>query len=321
MTRVETGARLHFGFQNLALAHERLYGGVGVALAEPRVVLDVERAEELTCPDPELEPYARDAVDLLDVAGARVDVEERFDRHVGLGSGTQLALACLVGIADAYDRPVDPRATAPELGRGGRSGVGVATFESGGFVVDAGHPTRRFTGQPPDAGTWTVPQPVVQRSVPENWRFVLLTPDVGSGQSGENETESMQTVVQRANPGIADEIATLLVRQLLPAVVEEDLQAFGEAVARLGRLNGAWYADEQGGVYRPPAGRLLETLESSSAIAGVGQSSWGPTVYAITDREGSEAATRVARRALTKTNVDGTISVVAPRNDGATVTR
>ena len=27
MVTVETGARLHAGFQNLALAHDRLYGG------------------------------------------------------------------------------------------------------------------------------------------------------------------------------------------------------------------------------------------------------------------------------------------------------
>jgi beta-ribofuranosylaminobenzene 5'-phosphate synthase len=321
MPRVETGARLHFGFQNLALAHNRLYGGLGVALDEPRVVLDVEQAEELHCPDAELEPYARDVLAVLDVDGAHITVEDRFERHVGLGSGTQLVLACLVGIANAYDESVDPRASAPDLGRGGRSGVGVATFLDGKFVIDAGHPTWRFTNQPPDAGTWDVPRPIVQQALPEEWRFVLVTPDVESGRSNENERESIQAVVKRADPGIADEIATLITRQLLPAVVEKDLAAFGEAVARLGRLNGAWYADEQGGVYRPPAGRLLETLESSSVISGVGQSSWGPTIYAITDRENTETATRVAKRALTKTNVDGTIRVVAPRNEGVSVTR
>ncbi|ERH14109.1 MAG: hypothetical protein J07HB67_00071 [halophilic archaeon J07HB67] len=31
--RVTTGGRLHFGFGNLSLAHERLYGACGVAVA------------------------------------------------------------------------------------------------------------------------------------------------------------------------------------------------------------------------------------------------------------------------------------------------
>ena len=318
MATVETGARLHFGFQNLALAHERLYGGVGVTLAEPRVVLSAKPDSTVACEDPEVEPFVADAVAALDVPGACVTVEERFERHAGFGSGTQLALATLVAVARAHDEYADARTYAPKLGRGGRSGVGVATFENGGFVVDAGHPTERFTSQPPEEGSWTVPRPLVQRDLPTDWRFVLVTPD-GEGKSGKPEEQSMRSVVERADPGIADDIAQLLTRRLLPAVAERDIAEFGVAVARLGRLNGAWYADEQGGVYRPPAGQLIDRLGDSPVVYGVGQSSWGPTVYGVTREPAVEEARAVTEDAVDDVGCEATVRTVAPRNTGATL--
>jgi beta-ribofuranosylaminobenzene 5'-phosphate synthase len=319
MVTVETGARLHFGFQNLSLAHGRLYGGVGVGLREPQVVLTAERADTVRCDD-EVESYLRAAVDALGVEGAAVGVEHCFERHAGLGSGTQLALATLLAVARAHDVPADPRERAPELGRGGRSGVGVATFEGGGFVVDAGHTTAQFTTAPPDRGDWTVPEPLGRWRLPERWRFLLVTPG-GEGPSGPPEDQRMRTAVERADPGIADEIATLLTRKLLPAVVEGDLDEFGTAVSRLGRLNGAWYADEQGGVYRPPAGDLVATLEGSSAVAGAGQSSWGPTVYGVTSVDRRSPAVEAGERALAEAGVEGTVRVVAPATEGARLRR
>jgi len=319
MTRVSVGSRLHFGFQNLSLAHRRLYGGVGVALAEPRLELRAERSETVDCDDEAAREYVAAVVDHLDVPGARVRVDDDLPRHAGLGSGTQLALASLVAVAGAYDRSVDPRAVAPELGRGGRSGIGVATFEGGGFVVDGGHPTELFTTAAPERGEWTVPPVVARHELPDDWRFVLVVPDVSDGRSGEEEDQSMRTVVERADPTLAEDVAQLVTQHLLPAVASGDRTAFGAAVNRLGRLNGAWYADEQGGVYRPPAGELVAGLADESAVAGAGQSSWGPTVYALTGVDEAERVADAARDALTDTDHEGHVRVAAPRNHGAVV--
>ena len=318
MATVSTGARLHAGFQNLSLAHPRLYGGVGIGLATPRVVVEADTAGEFVCENAAVEPYLHLAAETLEVPGATVTVHERFDRHVGLGSGTQIALAVLVALARAYDRQVDPRDLAPALGRGGRSGVGVATFERGGFVVDAGHHTRRFTADPPETGDWTVPEPLLQRSLPETWRFLLVVPE-GEGLSGPEENSEMRAVSRGADPGIADDVAVLLTRELLPAVAEGDLESFGAALTRLGRLNGAWYADTQGGIYRPPAGRIAERLDDASPIAGVGQSSWGPTVYGVTEADRADRAREAGERALAETDITGSVQVVRPSTHGAVV--
>ena len=319
MATVETAARLHFGFQNLSLAHERLYGGIGVALAEPRLVVEAERDDGINCQDDRVAPYADRVVAELGVPGARVSFREGFDRHVGLGSGTQLALATLAGVAAAHNRAPAVRERAPAMGRGGRSGVGVAAFEAGGFVVDAGHPTERFTTDPPDPGEWTVPAVAVRHDLPSSWRFLLVVPDADSGRSGDDETESMRAVVENADPSVADELSTLLLRRLLPAAAEGRLEGFGDAVGAFGRLNGAWYADEQGGVYRPPAGRVIDALADRSAIRGVGQSSWGPIVYGVTDAARADRARTAAEDALGTAGVSGTVRTVRPRNEGARV--
>lgn len=319
MVRVTIGGRLHFGFQNLSLAHERLYGGLGVALESPTVSVEAVPADGVYCDDRCARAYANRTVDLLDVRGADVRVTETLPSHVGLGSGTQLALAVFAAIAHAYDREPTVREYAPDLDRAGRSGIGVSTFERGGFVVDAGHPTERFTTARPARGDWSVPPIVTQHDVPERWRFVLALPDAEPGRSGDDEDASMRSVVERADPTIADDIASILLRRVLPAVAEDDPERFGGAVAEIGRRNGAWYADEQGGVYRPPVGELVTEIESSPAVFGAGQSSWGPSVYGVTTDELADEAVAVASSALDSAGVGGDVLLTSPRNRGASV--
>ncbi|GGL25644.1 beta-ribofuranosylaminobenzene 5'-phosphate synthase [Halarchaeum grantii] len=317
--RVSAGARLHFGFCNLSLATDRLYGSLGVALDDPRVVVDADPADAVRCEDAAAREAAERACDVLGVDGAAVAVRDSLPRHVGFGSGTQLALAVYAAVARAHDRDPRVREHAPALGRGGRSGVGVAAFESGGFVLDAGHPTERFTTERPPDGSWTVPGVSARHRIPDSWRFVLAVPDVEPGKSGADEDASMRDVVERADSSVADRIAGVVLRRVLPGVVDGDLAAFGDGIAEVGRLNGRWYADEQGGVYRPPAGALVETLREHAAVAGAGQSSWGPAVYALTDAAHATEVRAAASDALGEAGTGGDVRVVRAASDGARV--
>ena len=263
--------------------------------------------------------YATRAIDLLGVPGAALTVRSVLPRHAGLGSGTQLAATTLAAVAHAHGEAPAVRERAPALGRGGRSGVGVAAFEDGGFVLDAGHATARFTTDRPADGEWTVPPVAARHAVPADWRFLLVYPDVAPGRSGVDEDTSMRAAVEHADPGLADRVAGVVTRRVLPAAATGRAEAFGAAVERVGRLNGAWYADEQGGVYRPPIGGVVATLGESSAVFGAGQSSWGPVVYGVTDAERAESAAEAGRRALTAAGVDGTVAVVRATNEGARV--
>ena len=326
--RVTAGARLHFGFCNLSLARERLYGGLGVGLREPRVVVEAEPAGEVEAiggtdrndgSDGDIEPAARRAVSLLGVSGATVTLVEGYPRHVGLGSGTQFALATYVAVARAHGREPRVREHAPELGRGGRSGVGVGVFEEGGFCLDVGHPAERFTAERPVDGAWSVPPAGARHEIPPDWRFVVAVPGIEPGTSGEEEDAGMRATVEQADPQIADEISQVVTGRLLPAVAEGTHEEFGSAVREIGRLNGAWYANEQGGTYRPPLGAVLERMNASPAISGAGQSSWGPTVYGVTTAARAERGAAATRDALNEAGVGGGVSVRRPANVGARI--
>ncbi|MFW5939388.1 MAG: beta-ribofuranosylaminobenzene 5'-phosphate synthase family protein [Halolamina sp.] len=317
MARVETAGRLHFGFGNLSLAHDRLYGALGVALDQPGSIVEATPAEVVRCDHPEAAEYAERACSLLGAAGAAVSVEQEIPQHAGLGSGTQLALAVLAAVARAHDHAPAAREHAPALGRGGRSGIGVAAFEKGGFVLDAGHPAALFTADAPAVGEWEVPPVAARHPVPDYWRFLVVVPDAASGRSGDDEDAAMRRAVTDADPELADRIAGVVVRGVLPAIATGDAARFGDAVSEVGRLNGAWYADEQGGTYRPPVGSIVDALSGSSAIYGAGQSSWGPAVYGVTDADHAEAARTAGRSALASSGVDGEVYLARGRNRGA----
>ena len=315
--RVTAFARLHFGFCNLSLARARLYGSLGVGLDRPTVTVAATPADTVTCDHPTVREFGERAVSLLGVSGADLSVDGAFPRHVGLGSGTQFALATLAAVARAHDRTADARALAPELGRGGRSGVGVATFENGGFVLDAGHPTARFTTARPAVGEWSVPPVAARHPLPDDWRFLLVVPEAPVGPSGDDEDRSMRSVVESAPPSPSDRLAGVIARRVLPAITEGSAERFGAAVAEVGRLNGTWYADEQGGVYRPPAGELVASLDDEPAVYGAGQSSWGPVVYGVTDTDRAGAAREAGRDALDAAGVEGRVHLAEGRNCGA----
>jgi beta-ribofuranosylaminobenzene 5'-phosphate synthase len=316
MTRVQSAARLHFGFSNLSLSHSRLYGALGVALEGPTLSIRADPADAVDAPA-SIRGLVETVCSLLGVDGASITVESALPSHVGLGSGTQRALAVAAAVAGAHDRSVDVRRLAPSLGRGGRSGIGVGTFERGGFLLDAGHPTARFTTARPDDGEWTVPPVAARHRSPDDWRFLLVVPAVDPGRSGDAEDASIRTVIEDAEPALADRISGLITRGVLPAIAAGSADRFGEAVAEIGRLNGAWYNDEQGGVYRPPVGELVAALDAEPGVYGAGQSSWGPTVYGVTDAAHATAARRAGRAALEAAGVAGDVRVVAGRNHGA----
>ncbi len=67
------------------------------------------------------------------------NLKEIFPSHSGLGSGTQLSLAVAKAILEMNDHDLPIPKIAEIVGRGGTSGIGVASFESGGFILDSGH--------------------------------------------------------------------------------------------------------------------------------------------------------------------------------------
>jgi beta-ribofuranosylaminobenzene 5'-phosphate synthase len=304
--RVEAPARLHLGMLAVAGDGARRFGGLGVSVSRPAVVVEGQPANELSVEGADTEralTFARRCRDALGLeGGGHLRVVEVIPPHVGLGSGTKLALAVAQALAALHGRTVDVPTLANAAGRAARSAVGLWTFALGGLVVEGG--VRR--GE-------ECPGPLLMRhAVPDAWRIVLVVPNAEPGLSGVAEDQAFGRLVPSAERSAA--IAQLVLTSLLPALVERDLQEFGDALTRVQQLVGDAFAPVQGGRFHPRAGPLVEALLQAGA-AGAGQSSWGPAVYGVV---GSEAAGReLARRMEEVVGEEGSVEVVKVDNRGA----
>ena len=308
--RVEAPARLHLGMLAVAGDDARRFGGLGVAVSRPAVVLEAQPGDELSAEGAEAEralAFARRCREALGIdGGAHLRVVETIPPHVGLGSGTKLALAVAQALAALNGRAVDAPGLAEAAGRAARSAVGTWTFGLGGLVVEGGV-----------RGGEDRPAPLlVRHAMPDEWRIVLVVPNAEPGLSGAAEVQAFGRLVP--SPERSAAIAQLVLTSLLPALVERDLEEFGAALTRVQQLVGDAFAPVQGGRFHPRAGALVEALMRGGA-AGAGQSSWGPAVYGIV---GSEAAGRdLARRMEAVVAGEGRVEVVAFDNHGARVER
>ena len=283
---VTAPARLHFGMLDPAGIGSRRFGGCGVGVESPRVVVavSVRPGDELVAHGPQDERAiafagrARAAFGLR--GGLEVDVREAIPAHTGLGSGTKLGLAIARGVAELAGIAARPEALADASGRGVRSSVGCWTFAAPGLVVEAGVHDRD-----------SVSPLVVRHPMPEPWRCVLALPRLGEGLSGDAEERFFDQL--HAQPAGEPGVSRRLLTGLLPGLLAADIAEFGAALSEIQREIGSMFASRQGGVFHPLAASVVDALEALG-VGAVGQSSWGPAVYGIVD--GPEAAISVADR-------------------------
>jgi beta-ribofuranosylaminobenzene 5'-phosphate synthase len=310
IVRIEAPSRLHFGMLDLRGSLGRRFGGIGAGVAEPSLVIELERAERVIAEGPAAARAAEVARRFL-VAhgiadGARIRVHRAIPEHAGLGSGTQLALSVARGLAELYSLPTDVAQLATAAGRAQRSAIGTWLFAGGGFIVEGG---RRD-----DA---TQPAPLLTRlPIPASWRCVLAIPRSAAGVNGENEAQAFRTLPQAPERDV-ERVAHLVLMQLLPALVEADLEPFGRALTEIQHINGRWFAPAQGGPFAAGLSTELIARMPEWGARGVGQSSWGPAVYGLVD--GDEAAALLGARVREAINGTGDVYVNQFTASGAQV--
>lgn len=279
---VVANARLHLGFVDLTRRRARQFGSLGLALEAPQTrVVAAEAAREHvgSAGETALRAKAAPIAESMQLAlPSRLSLEQAIPPHVGLGSGTQMGLALAAAIAAWHGRTFPAAELARFAGRGRRSGIGIATFESGGFVVDAGRSARTAT------------PPVISRcDWPEDWRVLLIFDDLDQGLSGAKENTAFETLPGMST-AVANELAYLTLMVLLPALAEHDFSAFSRAVGRIQEANGAHFSTAQNGCYSSPrVAAVLEHLKAAG-FKGHGQSSWGPTGFVFCESEAAAQA-------------------------------
>jgi len=283
--RIQTPSRLHFGLLAWGPQSPRQFGGVGLMVEAPSLVLSAESARQWRAEGPlagrALEVAtgiaSRLSADGIDVPPCHVRIERAPAEHVGLGVGTQLSLAvarALFAVSELPDPSVEELSAL--TGRGQRSGIGLHGFAHGGLIVDGGR--RRPESAPPL---------LVRVGFPRDWAVLVIQPLGSPGLHGSDELRAFAGL-----PPIADRVTERLCRLvllgLLPAVQERDLESFGVALTELQQQVGQCFATAQGGIYaRPELAAIVADLRAQG-LHGVGQSSWGPTLYAFSTRPPDE---------------------------------
>jgi len=304
---VNAPSRLHFGLMSFGYASGRQYGGVGAMIDRPGLRLRISNAEHFDAEGPHAE-RVRAIVQTSEssqghegLPPCRIEVLEAPPDHVGLGTGTQLALAVAAGLQAWREQPpLDAAKLAHRTRRAERSAVGTYGFLMGGLIYERG----KLPGE--------IISPLAEHVVlPEAWRFVLIVPERERGLAGEQERaafDALPPVDEAIRRALADEIES----RMLPAARAGDFAAFGESLYRYGYQAGLCFAARQGGAFASPrVASLVEHLRGRG-VRGVGQSSWGPTVFALC-QDGREAAQIGQELAAT---VDAAQIVVAQASRG-----
>ncbi|HSN32830.1 MAG TPA: beta-ribofuranosylaminobenzene 5'-phosphate synthase family protein [Ideonella sp.] len=318
--RVVAPARLHLGFLDPAGSLGRPWGSVGLVIDGLPTEVEIAAAarDEFCAGDGlagELERAAEHVAGLRRHTGRnaplRLTLASAPPGHAGFGSGTQLALA--VGRAFARWQRIDVPTSeiARWLGRGLRSGVGIAGFDQGGLLVDGG------------PGADGSPAPLVARvELPADWRVVLVLDPRRRGLSGAEERHALATLPPLARAVAADLCHQVLMR-VLPGAAGNDFETFASGLTALQQRLGEHFAPAQGGSAwsSPAVGRAMAWIAEArgSAGAAIGQSSWGPTGFAVLPTPAAAEALLASARSARALDPALVVRVVRGCNRGARI--
>lgn len=322
---VRAPGRLHLGFLDPSGTLGRRFGSIGLVIDgfETEIELTASPRDQLHADTPaaraELDRAAEHIARLRERTGRREPLSLRLGRvlpaHAGFGSGTQLALAVGRAFVRWHGLEVDTPTLAQWLGRGLRSGIGIAGFDAGGLLLDGG------------PGRDGRPAALLSRvELPEAWRVIVVLDPRSRGLSGAQEREAIATLPPLPQAAAADICHQLLMR-VLPGAALDDFAAFAPGLNRVQQLLGDHFAPAQAGSAWTSAavGRLMQWWGETAGDAGgegaaIGQSSWGPTGFAVVPS--AAAAQRLIDAARATGVIDPALElhVVSARRRGAQVT-
>ncbi len=320
-------SRLHFGLFSVGQQVEWEYGGIGLIVQSPRTTVQVKHAATLTIrgssadacrvaihnwfvaqrADIVSSPLVPPTIDSIDDLPIEVIIQSQAPRHCGLGSGTQLALCVVVAIAKFLEVPLPgPVELATTVGRGKRSAIGSYGFFEGGFLVDRGKSPADLIA-PLDFRT----------DFPTQWPVLIAIQRDCAGMSGSIESAAFgqlpdSTTVQR------EYLIELVRDQIIPGVLTGDYDQFAKAIYQFGRTSGMYFQSVQGGPYNGAAVSDLVTSIREFGLPAVGQTSWGPAVFAIAAN--SDHADEVSKQINRRFGEKFEIIITQADNQGVRVT-
>jgi beta-ribofuranosylaminobenzene 5'-phosphate synthase len=312
--RIVAPAHLHIGNPDLSGDYGRLYGTLGFAIEEPKLILEASIGKR------KCDCERRDARKLFVILSQEykcnlsMHIEKEIPRHVGLGSTTPLYLA----INQAFEilcngnYNVDVKKIALKLGRGTISALGVYSYMYGGFLYDGGFTISRKGRM--------IPPLVFRTEVPKDIAIIVVVPEKPIKKIiklKEKEAEILERL-PRMDPHFADKLSRIILMGILPYLLEKNWEEAGRNITRFNRLLGEYWSIEQGGVYCcPEVEEIIDVMLSQKALFAA-QSSWGPTAYGAYPLSRARHVYQFVKRKLEELG-GGRIWITSVANSGARV--
>ncbi len=278
-TIVSAPCRIHFGLFHVPSMDSksesgtlRKFGGLGLMIQQPRIHV-VHKWSNVFSLSGSLKNRTAEFLEHTCPLEQVVIQADGPEEHTGLGVGTALGLA--VATAMCPDKTADELAVL--IGRGQRSGIGIHGFQHGGFIVDDG----KILDEPPR---------IAERlDFPESWPILLIRPRLSVRWYGENERSVFSRPRRyHETESITNRLRKIAFDEIVPSLKHGDYDRFAGSLTTFNRLAGTPFEADQNGPYAHPfLTEIIEHIQEWGG-SGIGQSSWGPTLFQIT-REPDEA--------------------------------
>ena len=285
-------ARVHVSLHQMSDAYTYSYGGFGFFLQDIGWRLKAKQANDteiLGNVENELRQlgicFLQELKHKLDGPDCTIEVKKSIPLHCGFGAKTSF----LCGILFAYCKLTDQLNKLTKLikltNRGGVSGIGINSINSGGFILD--------TGQKKDnTVTWAPSGSVCNNAIPNiisswkmpDWYVLLALPNTPKGMYGNDELQFFKRNLPLEKTDVL-ELAGLVLFELLPGISSSDFEVFCKALLKLQTIG---FKKKEWEVQSELTHKTANILYDEG-VQMVGLSSMGPLLYSIFQSNKSDA--------------------------------
>ena len=270
---IDSPARLHLGFMELNNSNPRVFGSIGLAITNFKFeqTIQLNKYFDVVCNDKSIKLRIEKIIKLFSknykIKKCRLTVSDFIPLHKGLGSGTQISLCTGFLLSNFNNLNLSIDNISKLLGRGQRSGVGVETFKSGGFIVDSGKQKNSIYP----------PQKLIDIKWPRDWQVILITNTNFSGLHGKKESNEF-TKLKNISSKFAKENCFNLLMKIIPGLIENDFCTFADGIQKIQENMSKIFYGNKNKFSNKNISKIFKFIREKE-YTGFGQSSWGPTSF------------------------------------------
>lgn len=270
---IDAPARIHIGFLNLDKESSRQFGSLGLTISDFSFKISIEKSYKtmINSKSIEIKSKIESILKILkkkyDLSNCTISVLSEIPAHKGLGSGTQLALSVSYLIMKLNAIKINTSQIACLLKRGLRSGVGIESFNQGGFNIDVGKLKN----------TQGIPINILNIKWPKNWKITLITDNNFIGVHGKNEVKAFKKLGNVSKIQTAHNCESLLMK-IIPGLIEKNFDEFSNGVKNIQEEMSKTFYGKKNKFASTSIEKIFRVLKKKN-INSFGQSSWGPTGF------------------------------------------